>query len=192
MFLPRPLEGIIVGFIIFLVCYPFFYKQNTFFKNLCIASLFIYVGSVISLTMIYAPPWNWNISDSFTKHALKAINLKPFRSSYDIFMTCRRIGNYHEFIRLVGGNTIMLMPLGILVPLINNKFKLFRITLLAIGVSLGIELLQLSSNILLGKILRTVEIDDFIQNTVGCIVAYLVFSLIRGIYQRIVKNRTPI
>ncbi|MFZ2538791.1 MAG: VanZ family protein [Oscillospiraceae bacterium] len=189
MFLPRPLEGMLVGFILFIMWYPFSFKKNGLFRNLCIASLFVYIGAIVSLTMIYAPPWNWNISASETIFALSSVKLTPFESSILIFENCKSIGNYRDFIWLVGGNTIMLMPLGILVPLINEKYGLFRITLLAMAVSLSIEILQLGSNILLGTVLRTVEIDDFIQNTLGCIVAYLLFALFREIYRRIVPKK---
>ncbi len=188
MFLPRPLEGMLVGFILFLMWYPFSFKKNKFFRNLCIASLFVYVGAIVSLTMIYAPPWNWNISANGTTYALSSVKLTPFESSIIIFQNCKNMGNYRDFIWLIGGNTIMLMPLGILVPLISKKYGLFRISLLAMAVSLGIELMQLGSNILLGTVLRTVEIDDFIQNTVGCIIAYLIFALFRELYDALFQK----
>ncbi|MEG0691656.1 MAG: VanZ family protein [Oscillospiraceae bacterium] len=189
MFLPRPLEGMIIGFILFLMWYPFSFKKNGMFRNLCLASMFVYVGAVISLTMIYAPPSNWNITANNTTFALSSVNLTPFKSSIQIFKNCKAMGNYHDFIWLIGGNTIMLMPLGILIPLINPKYGLGRISLIAMAVSLGIEFLQLSSNILLGTVLRAVEIDDFIQNTLGCIVAYLIFALFRELYRRIVSKK---
>ena len=185
MILPRPLEGMLVGMILFLMWYPFSFRKNKFFRNLCIASLFVYVGAVVSLTMIYAPPWNWNISKNHTTYALSCVTLTPFESSIQIFRNCQSSGDYFDFIWLIGGNIIMLMPLGILVPLINPKYGIIRITILAATVSLSVELLQLSSNLLLGRVLRAVEIDDFIQNTVGCILAYVVFYLMRAMYYRI-------
>lgn len=184
MFLPRPLGGMLVGLVLFFMWYPFTFKKNPLFRNLCIGSMFVYVGALVSLTMIYTPPSNWNISANNTTYALSCVNLTPLKSSIQILENCKAIGNYYDFIFLIGGNTVMLMPLAILVPLLNKKVGLGRIALIGMAVSLSIELLQLGSNILLGMVLRAVEIDDFIQNTVGCILAYLIFALVRELYRR--------
>lgn len=185
MILGRPYDGIVAGLILFAIMYPFRFKRNSLFRNLCMASLFVYIGSVISLTMIYAPPWDWNISRFSTTYALSNINFVPFRASIEIFNHCAQKGDYSAFIRLVGGNSIMLMPLGILVPLLFPKVKAVRIFILGSMTSLVIEITQLMANITLGRILRTVEIDDFIQNVVGCMLGYIVFVIIKKIYQRI-------
>lgn len=192
MFLPRPLEGMLVGLVLFCMWYPFTFKKNTLFRNICIFCMFVYVGAIVSLTMVYAPPQNWNITEHTTRQAIWGINLQPLQSSLDIYRNCRRMGDYSDFIRLVGGNTVMLMPLGILVPILNKKFTLIKTALLGMAVSLSIEILQLGANILLGKILRTVEIDDFIQNSLGCIAGYIIFFVGRKIYHRVKYGRNVI
>lgn len=191
MFLPRPLEGMLVGLVLFAMWYPFAFKKNKLHRNACIACLFVYIGAVVSLTMIYTPPSNWRLSEQSIRYALWMVNLRPFESSIEIFNNCKQMGDYSDFIRLVGGNTVMLLPLGILVPLLNRKFNWWRITLLGISVAFTIEFLQLGSNVLLNKILRTVEIDDFIQNSVGCIIGYILLCIGRWIYFVYKRRKYP-
>ncbi len=190
MIFGRPYDGIVAGIIVFLIVYPFCFRNNSFCRNICMASLFIYIGSLISITMIYAPPWNWNISTQATSLSLSNINFVPFKESMQIYKNCTANGNYYEFIRLVGGNFIMLMPLGILLPLLFSKFNLIKIFLVASLTSLAIELFQLSTNILLGRILRTVEIDDFIQNVSGCMLAFAIFIFLRGLIRKYNHTRS--
>lgn len=153
-------------------------------------SLFSYVGALISLTMIYAPPWNWNISKQSTQFALSCIITTPFKESIQIYQNCSLSGNYHAFIKLVGGNIIMLMPLGIIVPILYPKYNFIKMLLLSMLTSFLIELSQLTTNILLGQVLRTVEIDDFIQNVFGCMVAYFIYILFRKVYRYIIPTKS--
>ena len=56
-----------------------------------------------------------------------------------------------------------------------------------------LEGLQLVFNILEGAVSRTVEIDDFILNALGCLLAYVVFAILRRVWQaaRRLSGRRP-
>jgi VanZ family protein len=69
----------------------------------------------------------------------------------------------------IGGNLVLLMPLGVLLPVLSNRFRGPLRILLVVGlVSLCIETVQ--GTMLAG---RAFDADDVILNTVGAVLAYL-------------------
>lgn len=172
-----------IGFGIYLICLLLFFRKKKPLHNFWLAILFIYLGALWGATISLSPPNMWHYSAKSTAFAIKQIQWVPFVSAGNILHNSIRIGNYKEFIRIVGGNFIMLMPLGVLIPLINPRFRLARMVLVAILVPVGIEGLQLVSNILMGNSVRTVEMEDVILNAAGCILAYLIFAGLRSLFQ---------
>lgn len=72
----------------------------------------------------------------------------------------------------IGGNFLLLMPLGVLLPVISGRFRGTLRVLLAVGfVSLCIETVQ--GTLIAG---RAFDTDDVILNTVGAVVAYLLLG----------------
>ena len=73
------------------------------------------------------------------------------------------------------GNLALLLPLGILLPLVSKRFlTLKRVLLLALCLSLSIETIQFVLRFF-GN-LRTVDIDDVILNTLGACLGFAVFK----------------
>lgn len=71
-------------------------------------------------------------------------------------------------------NVILFVPLGVLLPLLWNRFNsLARTALFGIGVSLTVELVQLFT-------FRTTDIDDLITNTAGAIIGFFIYKLVLG------------
>jgi VanZ family protein len=69
----------------------------------------------------------------------------------------------------IGGNLVLLMPLGVLLPVLSNRFRGPLRILLVVGlISLCIETVQ--GTLLTG---RAFDADDVILNTVGAVLAYL-------------------
>jgi glycopeptide antibiotics resistance protein len=69
-------------------------------------------------------------------------------------------------------NTILFIPLGVLLPSLWKKFESFSNTILTgFGLSLIIEILQLLN-------IRATDIDDLIMNTLGTIIGYIIYSLL--------------
>lgn len=91
------------------------------------------------------------------------VNLLPF-SEYD----------ESRYLWLSGMNTLMLVPLGFLLPQIWGRFRSFWDTALAgFCTSLFIELSQLLS-------FRATDVDDLIFNTLGACVGYLLAKVLTG------------
>jgi len=69
-------------------------------------------------------------------------------------------------------NTILFIPLGVLLPSLWKRFESFSKTvLMGFGLSLTVELLQLLN-------IRATDIDDLIMNTLGTIIGYIIYSLL--------------
>jgi glycopeptide antibiotics resistance protein len=79
----------------------------------------------------------------------------------------------------IGGNLLLLMPLGFCAPLLFKKFTSFKnVFLLGLVSSICIECIQLFE-LLSGIVLwRSVDIDDVICNVVGAVLGYLIFALL--------------
>lgn len=92
-------------------------------------------------------------------------NLIPFHT-IKIYLARAHIG---VFLVNIVGNILMFAPIGVCVPLLWRRMRgFFRITLLGIAVSCGIELLQILT-------LRSVDIDDVILNSLGVLLGYLLY-----------------
>jgi glycopeptide antibiotics resistance protein len=77
-------------------------------------------------------------------------------------------------------NIIMFVPFGALVPLLWRRARpVGRLTLLALGTSLTIELTQLLFLIELNS-RRTVDVNDLIANTAGALLGLGLLRLIMG------------
>jgi VanZ family protein len=72
----------------------------------------------------------------------------------------------------IGGNFVLLMPLGVLLPVLSSRFRGPLRILLAVGfVSLCIETVQ--GTMITG---RAFDADDVILNTIGAVVAYVLIG----------------
>lgn len=104
---------------------------------------------------------------------LRRYNLDPFKT------ISRYIENYETFglsIILVNlaGNIVAFMPLGFLLPLIFKRTdRLINITLITMLTSMTAEICQYLFNV------GGLDIDDVILNTVGGVLGYIIYSLLR-------------
>ena len=95
------------------------------------------------------------------------VNFKPFIYLFD-YPTMRE-----ALLNLIG-NTAMFLPLGIVWPAVFKKLNTHgKVILAGFGVSLTIEVLQLP---FFG---RSTDIDDLILNTLGFLIGYGIYLLVR-------------
>ena len=84
-------------------------------------------------------------------------------------------------------NILMFVPLGFMIPLLFKKCKRWYITyLIGFGATLFIEILQLISK------QGIFELDDIINNTLGCIIGYGIVIFFISIYEKRYKVLTNI
>lgn len=169
--------------VLYIICLFLFFRRKTPAQKFWLGVLFVYLGVIWGITVSLPLPNAWHINAKNTTFVLKNIQWIPFRSAGNILHNSFVTGNFKECFRVIGGNFIMLMPLGVLVPLCNSNFRIGRMVLVAILVPVGIEGLQLVGNILSGSAIRTVEMEDVVLNAAGCILAYLVFAGLRNLFR---------
>lgn len=116
-----------------------------------------------------------------------SVSLIPFKS---IFEMCQHI-SMRNAIRQLLGNIVLFVPLGFLTPIFSRKMRRPLATvILALSVSICIELVQLFTSLITGIPCRVVDIDDVILNTLGGIVGYFVYLLAnKFIFSKFVSNK---
>lgn len=70
-------------------------------------------------------------------------------------------------------NTLLFVPIGLLASVVINKWRTLKVLVIGVLLSASIELLQLA----LRK--GVCNIDDVINNAVGCIIGYSLFLIIK-------------
>ena len=145
-------------------------------KELLINGFFIYCLTVVGITFFPLFIGNDGLPGSFISinyiPVLRTLNeLKEIQSS--------SISNFmlKFWIRNIGGNLVLLMPLGILLPILWNKFRGLKVMIITgLSISFMIEALQLLS-VLIGNRGRAFDVDDLILNTIGAGIGYGLYYL---------------
>lgn len=143
---------------------------------------------VMSMTVIFNLTGVSPISGFHTDIHLREISIIPIKGIIDMIeesFTVAVQGNASlgEDIFYVAeniiGNILLFAPLGFFLPLLLNKFRKFKKTVLAgFLVSLLIECSQLF-------LIRATDIDDLILNTLGVMLGYLCFMFFRKLLPKI-------
>ena len=157
-------------------------KQDNFLEVLVQSSFFVYVFAVLQLTGYFI------LFKEVSSHGWwEKMNHRIATHDHVNFIAFKTIGIYNTFDRQVIGNFIMLFPLGIYLPLLVKKLRrpsgFFAVLLIALLVSLAIEVLQLATSY------RSTDIDDVILNTTGACCGFLIYQLLKTII--LVKKKSP-
>lgn len=119
----------------------------------------------------------WELSNA--KAGVATANLTLFKS---IRMYIRYYDRINGFDNLFG-NVLAFMPLGILIPVSFSGIDRFWMILLhSFWLSLCIELFQLVSHF------GAFDVDDILLNTLGGLLGFFVFLIIRFLYRKIHKE----
>ena len=103
----------------------------------------------------------------------------PFRINVIPFVNLLDYPGKKEILLNVIGNTAMFIPTGIMTPLIYKHLNSFKQTVLTgFLISLTIEIIQLPFAV------RCSDVDDLILNTLGCVIGYGFFSLVRALRRK--------
>lgn len=79
----------------------------------------------------------------------------------------------------LGGNILLLLPLGFLLPLLFDRFERPGAVVVAgLSVSLGIELVQVLTSSVLGFTYKVFDVDDLILNTIGVVVGWVLWRIV--------------
>jgi glycopeptide antibiotics resistance protein len=81
---------------------------------------------------------------------------------------------------LVGGNVLVFVPFGFMVPIVTSRADGWRRAALAgLALSLTIEATQLAGSLLVGYAYRVTEVDDVLLNVLGALGGFSLYRLVR-------------
>ncbi len=171
-------DAMLIALIVFIVLRLVRYKKMKASRTLLCGAFAAYIGAVAALTLFPIFPAQFSLSWQNFALEFQQSSLSPFFWSVRMIQNGLSADNMGAVFYNLGGNLIMLMPFGILVPLVWRAMKPLKVILLAVVSAFGIELLQFLENALqIGC--HDVSFDDFFLNALGCILAYLLFLGIR-------------
>ena len=134
-------------------------------------ALVLYVGWIIGATLVPVPLHGVARLDSAATQS-SSPNLVPLR-------TIRQTLALHAVwtrVRLLGGNVLVFVPFGLLLPLVfPRSATLRRVALGGLLFSLAIELGQLAVSLAVGSWYRMTDVDDVMLNVVGVLLGYALY-----------------
>ena len=100
----------------------------------------------------------------------------PFRINYVPFVNLLHYDSARDMIWNIVGNTAMFIPSGIILPVVYHKLNTFgKVIAAGAFISFLIEVIQLPFTS------RVTDIDDLILNTLGVMIGYGIYSLVKKI-----------
>lgn len=144
-------------------------------REIILDIFFVYIIIVLALTIV-----PMHITPGLRRPGIRDINIIPVVGTVNCMIhTPHNMTNdmIKFWLENILGNLFLLMPLGMLLPILCKEFRSFKqMTSLAFFCSLSIEIIQFFSTFI-GSF-RTCDIDDVILNTIGAAIGYLIFSKI--------------
>lgn len=161
-------------------------KKNNRGKMIFRMVLIIYLGVLIRLIILkYPVPVLRGIMDEWELSNAKA---GVATANLTLFKTIRMYVRYYD--RLNGfdnlfGNVLAFMPLGVLIPVsFSGVDRWWMILLHSFWLSLCIELFQLVSHF------GAFDVDDILLNTLGGLLGFFCFLVVRFVYRKAHKEKT--
>ena len=172
--------ALIIYIILILGTYKKTSKQKLFIVSM------IYFISVFIIMMTFLPiPVDHGLLEYNRNMGLQCINnLVPFRMIYHIIKSESVIVVIYQ----IGGNLMLLFPLGYLIPIVTDKkIDLKRIILIMFCITFCIENMQFIIGQILNFNYRCFDVDDMILNTSGGILGYLMLKKTYHIIRKYIK-----
>lgn len=139
-------------------------KKEEFMKFI----FYLYIFTMITLTILISLPKN-------LKNLLQIdVNWKINTTTFLVFthaLNSLKSGNYQYILINLLGNIAAFIPMGILLPMIYKKKRLFSVVVYGFVFSMCIELSQL-------LLFRATDVDDVMLNTLGTLIGYLIYRFI--------------
>ncbi len=139
--------------------------------KLLVATLVLYIGVIFAFTIV--PTHLSGFRNPRSYH----INVIPLGYSFTCFLQdSNQSPHITTFcLRNTLGNLVLFVPLGILLPLVSNRFlSLKRVLLFALMLSVSVEAIQFLLRFFGNP--RAVDIDDVILNALGACVGFAIYK----------------
>lgn len=148
----------------------------------------LYVSMIVEVTLFPVPISLAEIATVRSDASLYVspnLNLVPFHSIASSLTGAESQG-LEVFFRNWLGNLLLLMPLGLMAPLIWKRFRrTSRTAMLCVAVSLSTEIMQFVGSFLVFRIRwKSVDVDDVIVNVTGGMFGFLLSRALVGVTKR--------
>lgn len=158
-------DVIVLIFLYFLVFYKKWKKLSNY--DLFIRTImYVYISFVLYFTLmpiICSIPFMFN-------HSFKMMNMNLFDDL---------LNHRGDYIRQIVLNIVMLIPFGIIFPLIDKKNNFVKTVKWSFITSLVIEMLQTLISV------RSSDITDLITNVFGAVIGYLIYLIFKPFINKI-------
>ena len=136
--------------------------------------LVAYVAWVLSMTVFPVPLQGAGPLEKFASD-LNHPNVVPARTLRETL----QLESVWQRIRLVLGNILVFVPLGVLLPVLSAHVRSWTRALLAgVAFSVSIELAQLAVSLAVGYWYRMPDVDDVLLNVAGVLLGYALFVML--------------
>ncbi|MCY7854978.1 VanZ family protein [Bacillus spizizenii] len=166
-----------VLFIVYRLIAVFVLKKPryTIEKSIYILAAFVYLTGVICMTLFPIPTDPLLIHDRAAEGFQETNNLLPFNTIKDALTGSSLSVTVYQ----LGGNIILLFPLGCFLPLLFNRMRQAkRVIIAGFIASLIIETSQFTISSVIGLTYRSFDVDDLILNTLGSAIGYLFYKFV--------------
>lgn len=110
-------------------------------------------------------------------------NLVPFKEIKRFIVHFHQLGIMSVMLN-IAGNIAAFMPFGYCLPMVTeHKTKFFSVFIYTFALSLSIELIQLVSRV------GSCDVDDLILNTLGGVLGYICFCLVKRLMSKCIRKR---
>lgn len=154
--------------------------RGSWHRPVAIALACAHLGAVFGVTLFPLPI---NGLDPFTA-PYSSVQLEPLQ-------TIELLLRGPQSLRQLGGNLLLLAPMGVLVPIAWRAARPFWRTVgWGVVVSVGIEVLQFLFGVLAGEFYRVVDIDDVLLNVAGVVVGRVLFAIGWPVWRAVTRGRS--
>ena len=170
-------DAVFLSLVVFVILRLTCFRKMKFSRTLLCGAFACDHGIVAVLALLPVFPAQFAFSWKNFASEFRGLSLIPFFWSAQMIQNGFSSGSIETVFYNLGGNLLLLMPFGVLVPSIWRT-RPIKTILLAVISAFCLELLQFLENVLhIGS--HNVSFDDFFLNAFGCILAYLLYLGLR-------------
>lgn len=165
--------------VLFYLMYRTFNRSQSFLNCIIVTSFVFYILNVIRL-VFFPIPINPDYIEILKREAECGILLER-RHNFELFDFMKWNNLFH--ITTVG-NFLLLMPISFYCPILLKKqrWNIVTVTFIGFAISLSIESLQLTYDLITGYAYRGFNVDDLMMNTLGVFWGYLMYIMLKCIW----------
>ncbi|SKA68088.1 Glycopeptide antibiotics resistance protein [Eubacterium uniforme] len=166
--------GLIICTFSIFVYFIVLWKKNNVIDNIVSIVFIVYIICLVGV-VFFPIPFQKSVIEIHKNYGYgKNYNIIPFKSIIEILRDDRSF----VIMRQLGGNLILLFPLGIYIPIAIKNKKIINYCIIFVCTSIAIEIMQFMIGKMIGYNYRVVDVDDVILNTIGAFAGIIICKLI--------------